>query len=99
MPRKPKSGTVALPSHEAILEFIAQNPGNTGKREIARAFGVTGGNKIALKRMLRDMADDGLLASRRKRLNRPDDLPSVTVLRIEGIDDQGDPIGVPVGMG
>jgi ribonuclease R len=46
--------------------------------------------------MLRDLADEGLVEGRRKRLHRPGDLPSVTVLRVEGIDDQGEPIGVPV---
>ena len=71
-------------------------PGKAGKREIARAFGLTGGDKIALKRILREMADDGLIEGRRGRLRRPGDLPSVTVLQVEGIDDQGDPIAVPV---
>lgn len=85
-----------LPSREAILQFVASNSGKVGKREIARAFGVTGGAKIALKAMLRDMADEGLVEGRQKHLRRPGELPSVTVLQVEGIDDQGDPIAVPV---
>jgi ribonuclease R len=84
-----------LPNREAILAFVAENSGKTGKREIARAFGVSGANKVALKRTLRDMADEGLIEGRRRRLHRPGDLPSVTVLNVEGIDDQGEPIGVP----
>src|SRR5688500_2813756 len=46
--------------------------------------------------MLREMADEGLIEGSRRRLHRPGDLPSVTVLVVEGVDDQGEPIGVPV---
>jgi ribonuclease R len=41
-----------LPSREQVLAFIEDAQGKVGKREIARAFGVTGGEKIALKRLL-----------------------------------------------
>ncbi len=85
-----------LPSREAILDFIAKSSGKAGKREIARAFGLSGGDRIELKRMLREMADEGLVEGRRKRFSRPGDLPSVTVLAVEGIDDLGEPVGVPV---
>ena len=90
---KPETG---LPSREAILDYVAKSPGKVGKREIAQAFGISGGDRIALKRILKEMADDGLIEGRRKRLRRPGDLPAVTILAIEGIDDQGEPIGVPV---
>jgi ribonuclease R len=86
----------ALPSRQAILDFIAESSGKVGKREIARAFGVTGADRIELKRILRDLADEGLIEGRRTRIRRPGDLPSVTVLTVVGVDDQGEPIGVPV---
>jgi ribonuclease R len=92
---KDKSGP-ALPSRQAILDFMSGSEGKVGKREIARAFGISGGDKITLKHMLRDMADEGLIKRRRKHVHRPGDLPSVVVLSIEGIDDLGDPIGIPV---
>ncbi len=85
-----------LPSREELLAFIAKNSGKAGKREIARAFGLSGGDRIELKRVLRDLADEGLVEGRRKRFSKPGDLPSVTVLAVEGIDDLGEPIGVPV---
>jgi len=94
--RRPKQkGDKPLPSREAILAFVAENSGQSGKREIARAFGVSGGDRIGLKRVLRDMAEEGLIDGRRKHISRPGDLPSVTVLMVDGIDDQGEPIGVP----
>jgi ribonuclease R len=37
------------PSDEALLEFLSNNPGQTGKREVARAFGIKGADRIALK--------------------------------------------------
>ena len=37
-----------LPTREELLAFIADNPGKAGKREIAKAFKLTGGAKIAL---------------------------------------------------
>ena len=95
--RKPKQKSPAeLPSREAILAFIAEQSGKIGKREIARAFGVTGAQRIGLKRLLKDMAEDGLIDGRRKHIHTPGDLPSVTILAVEGIDDQGEAIGVPV---
>ena len=90
--QEPRPG---VPSREAILNFIAENGGKTGKREIARAFGLSGGDKIALKQLLREMADDGLIEGRRKHIHRPGDLPAVTVLTIEGIDNEGELIGAP----
>jgi ribonuclease R len=96
VPRKPKQKSQPeLPTREAILSFIAEHSGRAGKREIVRAFGLSSGTKIGLKRVLRDMADEGLIEGKRNRLHRPGDLPSVTMLVVEGIDDQGEPIGVP----
>ena len=94
--RKKKSPPAGLPSREAILAFIAEHPGKVGKREIARAFNTTGADRIGLKRLLRAMADDGQVNGRRSKLRRPGDLPSVTILRVDRIDDQGDLIAVPL---
>ena len=51
-----------LPDKDAILRFIADNPGNVGKRELARAFAVKGENRPALKQLLAEMEQEGLLA-------------------------------------
>jgi hypothetical protein len=67
-----------------------------GKREIARAFGITGGERIGLKRVLREMADEGLIEGKRKRLIRPGDLPSVLVLALPQLNEDGEPIATCV---
>ena len=58
MPRKNAPGLPqGLPSREQIIEFIQSSEKPAGKREIAKAFGLKGEEKIALKRLLKDMAE------------------------------------------
>ena len=60
MPR-PQNSTAGLPSRQKILDFIAASPTPAGKREIARHFGLQGQEKITLKALLCDMAEEGLI--------------------------------------
>ncbi|MFQ5625579.1 MAG: hypothetical protein ACE5FM_02880, partial [Methyloligellaceae bacterium] len=75
-----------MPSKDDILKFIEDSPAFVGKREIARAFQVKGARKIDLKHLLREMADEGLIKGRRKRLSAAHELPSVTIIEITGRD-------------
>jgi ribonuclease R len=94
MPRaKPKSG---LPSKQQILDFITSSDTAAGKREIARAFGLHGAEKIQLKALLKDMADEGLIDSAKGRaFHKMGGLPKVTVLRIADVDEGGNAWAVP----
>lgn len=85
-----------MPSHEDIMAFVADNPGRAGKREIARHFGIVGGARIHLKKMLKDLSDEGFLEKRNKRMIRPGDLPPVFVANIVARDRDGELLGVPV---
>ena len=78
-----------LPSREDILRFISENPDQAGKREIAKAFSLKGGDRIWLKDMLRQMQDEGLLKQKRRRLSRPGALPPMAVLDIFSRDAEG----------
>ena len=92
----PRQKTVGkLPSRQEILDFLATASKEAGKREIARAFGIKGGDRIALKDMLRAMTDDGLIAGSRRKLTRPGVLPPVTVIEITGRDADGEFIARP----
>jgi ribonuclease R len=83
----PKAKMQGLPSREQILEFISTSETSAGKREIARAFGLHGADKIALKSLLKDMADEGLIDSAPGRaFHKMGGLPKVTVLRIVNHD-------------
>ena len=84
-----------LPSKDAILQFIATSHEKVGKREIAQAFGIKGGAKIGLKKLLAEMAGEGTLLGNRRELHEPGSVPPVAVLEVTGRDDDGDLIGKP----
>jgi ribonuclease R len=93
MPRKQKPAS-GLPSRQQILDFIAGSATPAGKREIARAFGLKGQEKIQLKSLLKDMAEEGLIDGRKTAFHRMGGLPRVTVLRVADIEG-GDAIAIP----
>jgi ribonuclease R len=93
MPRKRSAG---LPSRKQILDFIASSDQPAGKREIARAFGLSGQDKIDLKRLLKDMADEGLIDSSPGRaFHQSGGVPKVTVLRVQSVDESGAVFATP----
>ncbi len=87
---------IGLPTRKQILDFIATSDQPAGKREIARAFGLSGQDKIDLKRLLKDMADEGLIDhSRGRAFHKAGGVPKVTVLRVSQVDDSGHVFAVP----
>lgn len=100
-PRKPsakkphKVKPAGFPTRDQIMEFITQSGEPAGKREIARAFGLKGNEKIALKALLKDMADEGLIdLGPGRAFHKMGGVPKVTVLRI--VDVEGSqPVAVP----
>ncbi len=88
--------TPGLPTRPQILHFIETADKPAGKREIARAFGLTAQQKIALKALLKDMADEGLIDGGPGRaFHKMGGVPKVTVLRIVDVDDGGNVWAVP----
>ncbi len=86
MARKPRHQP-GLPTREQILEFIEQSKEPAGKREISCAFGLHGSDKIALKALLRDMTDEGLIdAAPGRAFHKMGGVPRVTVLKIVDVD-------------
>ncbi len=87
-----------MPSREEILDFLRTQNGKNSKREIARAFKVTGPDKVLLKKLLREMTEEGLIAKDVGRSLRPaDQLPDVIVAEFAGTTRDGEPIMNPVG--
>ncbi|MDJ1157197.1 ribonuclease R [Chelatococcus sp. SYSU_G07232] len=74
---------------------MAEAKGKVGKREIARAFGIGGGQRIWLKRMLKDLEEEGVVDRRRKGLHRPGTLPPVVLADVTGRDADGELIAEP----
>ncbi len=88
--------TPGLPTRQQILDFIQSSDQAAGKREIARAFGLTAQDKIALKALLKDMADEGLIDSAPGRaFHKMGGVPKVTVLRIVDVSDEGIAFATP----
>lgn len=84
-----------MPDRDAILKFIAESHEPAGKREIAKHFKLRGAEKIALKALLKDMADEGLIDSAPGRaFHKMGGLPKVTVLKIIEVEGR-ELIGVP----
>ena len=76
-----------LPSRQQILDFIASSDTPAGKREIAKGFGLNGADKIALKALLKDMTDEGLIdIAPGRAFHKMGGVPKVTVLRVTDAD-------------
>ncbi|PQV53658.1 ribonuclease R [Defluviimonas denitrificans] len=85
-----------IPSKTEILDWIADNPGLTAKRDIAKAFGIKGADRIELKRVLKELEGEGTLERRRKSYRDPEKLPPVTILMILPPDRSGDQFARPM---
>jgi ribonuclease R len=71
-----------LPSREAVLEAMRDNPQLDGKRDLARYFGIHGDMRTPFKLLLKEMEGEGFLARSRKQIRRTSTLPAVTALDI-----------------
>ncbi|MFA8442095.1 ribonuclease R [Yoonia sp.] len=85
-----------IPSKSEILEWISQHPTKAAKRDIAKAFGIKGAARIDLKRLLKELEDDGKLTKRRSSYRDAEELPPVAVLEIVGADADGDLFARPL---
>ncbi|AOL94861.1 ribonuclease R [Porphyrobacter sp. LM 6] len=93
MPKPPKLPQ-GMPTRQQVLDFIQSSDIPAGKREIAKAFGLKGQEKIKLKALLKDMAEEGLIDGSKSAFHRMGGVPKVTTLRIVDVD-EGDLIAEP----
>jgi len=85
-----------VPTRDELLAFIKESATPVGKREIARAFGLKGDQRIELKELLRTLRDSGdIAADRAKTFKDPKALTNITVLEIVRVDDDGHLLAVP----
>jgi ribonuclease R len=92
---KPPKTTPTLPTKADILAFISAQKGKVGTREIARAFGLKNAMRAELKRMLRELGDDGAVEKKHKKLHHPGALPSTVLADVTARDRDGDMIATP----
>jgi ribonuclease R len=81
---------------EAVLEHLAAHPGDT-KRDLARLFKVKGTERQALKQILSELKDEGVIEQGRKKAYvTAGGLPEVAALEIFGEDPDGELLGRPL---
>ena len=95
MNRPPQRHPKGLPSRDELVAFIRERSGQVSPREIAKAFGAKNADRAALNRMLRELADEGSIDRRRKRLHHAGTLPPVVVADITGRDSDGEFLARP----
>ena len=85
-----------FPSREQIVEFVQESSGQVDYRKIARAFGISGRHRETLKSIVRALERERLINSpKRRRAGERSVLPSVSVLNVVGVDDDGDVLARP----
>jgi len=82
---------------EELMAYLSQQSGKVGKREVARAFGLKGDDKVVLKQMLKELKSDGqVFYDKGKRLAVKGMLPERTTVEITGTDSDGELIARPL---
>jgi ribonuclease R len=84
-----------FPDRDAIVAFVRANPGKVGTRELAREFGLKNADRVELKRILRELADDGTIKKSGRKLQQPAALPPTVMVDITGRDNDGELIATP----
>jgi ribonuclease R len=96
LPRNPKNRSAPPLDKARVLDALAAQPGAT-KRDLTRTLNIKGNERIALKRILKELQSEGLLErGSRKTYSPPGALPEVTVLEISGNDPDGELLARPV---
>ncbi|MFC5353912.1 ribonuclease R [Azospirillum himalayense] len=88
----------SFPDKDTVLSFIRNSATPVGKREIARAFKLSGSDdRERLKELLKELEADGAVErGRNKRVAPPQSLPEVAVLEVTGTDADGEVTARPV---
>jgi ribonuclease R len=84
-----------MPTKKDILDWISAHPTLTGKRDIAKTFHIKGAARINLKRLLKELEEEGHLEKRKKTYRDPDILPPVGVLQVKSLTGDGEVLARP----
>ncbi|MBV9782934.1 MAG: ribonuclease R [Acidisphaera sp.] len=97
MARRRSYRSKTTPSREELRRFIQDSPGQVGKREIARAFGLGSAEKTELRSVLNEIAAQGEVAPpSHRRFAAPGRSPNSMIVEVTGTDRQGDATAKPV---
>lgn len=94
--KSPKGMAPGLPSRDELLAFIKDSPIALGKRDIARAYGLSGADKIALKSLLKELENEGVLERGPTRTYHVGgSLPKVAIIKVMRVTSEGEVFGEP----
>ena len=93
--KKTRKNTPAL-DKARVLEVLGTNPG-ANKRDLAKLLGLKGSDRIHLKRVLKELEQDGVVEGSKKRgLTKRGELPEITVIEVTGNDPDGESLARPL---
>jgi ribonuclease R len=90
------ASSAGLPSEAEVRAFIAAADGRVGKREIAKAFGIKGSARLALKAMLAAMGETGEVVGNRTGYRGRARMPALPTLLVTARTADGDLVGEPL---
>ena len=79
-----------LPTKQDLLLWLKDNPNKASKREIAKAFGITGSYKIGLKKLILDLENEREASSKSNSESFISVIPSTVICIVKGPDKDGD---------
>lgn len=86
-----RHSSTGLPSKEELIDFLQTSQEPQNKRDIARAFGVKGQYRTLLRKLLREISEEGLIEkTTSKTFKPPDSLPDRALIEIVGLDGDGE---------
>lgn len=93
-----KKQSTSVPSMDELMTYLNKQTGLVNKRQIVRDFHIKGDDRQALKMMIRDLREKGLLQteSGSRRIKSRNILDEITTLEITGIDSMGDLVARPL---
>ncbi|MEM6421278.1 MAG: RNB domain-containing ribonuclease, partial [Pseudomonadota bacterium] len=81
---------MSLPTKTDILDWVRENPDKAAKRDIAKAFGIRGAERVELKRLIRELEDEGAIERTGRRVRPAGHLPPVGLFTVLAPDAHGD---------
>jgi len=79
-----------IPTKQDLLLWLKENPNKVSKREIAKAFSITGSYKIGLKKLILDLDNEREARSKSNSESFISVIPSTVICIVKGPDKDGD---------
>ncbi len=98
MPDIKKKRDTQPPTMDDIVAYLNAQSKPVSKKELAKAFGVKGDNRVALKGLIKDLRKNGIIQTERggRRIEMKDALPERVIVEITGNDSMGDLVARPL---